>query len=42
MNKEDGGTIHVRKASRPEPMQKVIYEALGISLLPGKTIKTTI
>ena len=34
--------IHVRKSSRPEPRQQRIYNALGVSGLPGRTIKTTI
>ncbi|MFZ0258199.1 MAG: transposase [Gammaproteobacteria bacterium] len=40
LKREDGKTVHVRKASRPEPRQQVIYDALGISDRPGKTEKT--
>ncbi|MGC1951852.1 MAG: transposase, partial [Gammaproteobacteria bacterium] len=40
LKREDGKTLHVRKASRPEPRQQVIYDALGISDRPGKTEKT--
>lgn len=40
LKREDGKTVHVRKATRPEPRQQVIYDALGISNRPGKTEKT--
>lgn len=40
LKRADGKTVHVRKASRPEPRQQVIYDALGISDRPGKTEKT--
>ncbi|MES0447604.1 MAG: IS1634 family transposase, partial [Desulfobacterales bacterium] len=33
--------IYVRKSTRPEPMQQEIYNTLGVSHHPGKTIKTT-
>jgi len=36
----DGKTIHIRKATRAEPRQQVIYDALGISDRPGRTEKT--
>jgi transposase len=36
----DGKILHVRKASRPEPRQQRLYDALGISDRPGKTEKT--
>ena len=42
LKREDGKTVHVRKATRPEPRQQVIYDALGISDRPGKTEKTII
>jgi len=42
LKREDGKTVHVRKATRPEPRQQVIYDALGISDRPGKTEKTLI
>lgn len=38
----DGKILHVRKASRPEPRQLRIYEALGIPDRPGKTEKTAV
>ena len=38
----DGKTLHVRKASRPEPRQQRIYDALGILDRPGKTEKTVV
>ena len=31
--------VHVRKSTRPESRQQKIYSALGVNLLPGKTIK---
>jgi len=39
MNLEDGGVVHVRKTSKPEPMQKVIYDALDINSDPGGVVK---
>jgi transposase len=36
----DGKTLHIRKATRAEPRQQVIYDALGISDRPGWTEKT--
>jgi len=38
----DGKTLHVRKASRAEPRQQRIYDALGISHRPGKTEKNVV
>ena len=32
---KDGRTLHVRKATQPEPKLKSIYDALGIDPLPG-------
>jgi hypothetical protein len=42
MRTKDGCTVHVRKATKPEPWQKEIYVALEISGNPGKTVKTII
>ena len=42
LKRQDGKTVHVRKATRPEPRQQVIYDALGISGRPGTTEKTII
>lgn len=39
---EDGSAVHLRKASRAEPGQQRIYEALGVSALSGATQKTRI
>ncbi len=36
---EDGKVIHIRKSSRPEPHQKVIYDALNIASVPGRLVK---
>jgi hypothetical protein len=40
LKRADGKILHVRKASRPEPRQQRIYDALGISDRPGKTAQT--
>jgi transposase len=37
--REDGKVIHIRKSSRPEPHQKVIYDALNIASVPGRAVK---
>lgn len=42
LKRADGKTVHVRKASRPEPRQQTLYDALGISDRPGKTETTLI
>ncbi len=42
LKRADGKTLHIRKTSRPEPRQQVIYDALGISDRPGKTEKTIV
>jgi len=42
LKRADGRTIHVRWATRPEPRQQVIYDALGMSGRPGKTETTVI
>ena len=33
--REDGRTLHVRKATRAEAPQQVIYDALGVASAPG-------
>ena len=38
----DGATLHVRKATRAEPRQQAIYEALGLDPAPGGTRKTVV
>ena len=38
----DGRTLHVRKATRAEPPQQAIYDALGIDPAPGATRKTIV
>ena len=38
----DGRTLHVRKATRAEPSQQAIYEALGIDHAPGGIRKTLV
>ena len=38
----DGRTLHVRKATRAEPLQRAIYDALGIHPAPGGSRKTIV
>ena len=38
----DGRTVHVRKATRAEPPQQALYDALGIDAEPGGTRKTIV
>ena len=42
LKRADGRTLHIRKSTRPEPRQQVIYDALGLPDLPGKIEKTII
>lgn len=35
----DGSTWHIRKAMRPEPDERAIYDALGLDHHPGATLK---
>ena len=42
LRREDGKTIHLRKATNAEPRQSVIYKALEISAQPGGVKKTLI
>jgi len=42
LQREDGKTIHLRKATKAEPQQSVIYKALGISAFPGGVTKTVV
>ena len=42
LRREDGKTIHLRKATNAEPRQSVIYKALEISAQPGGIKKTLI
>ena len=37
--RQDGKVVHIRKSSRPEPHQKVVYDALNIASVPGRTVK---
>jgi transposase len=39
---EDGKTLHLRQATRAEPHQQVIYDALGISAQPGQIQRTLV
>lgn len=40
LKRQDGKTIHLRKATRAEPQQALIYHKLGISTQPGGIQKT--
>jgi len=42
LKRADGKTVHVRKATRAEPRQQRICDALGISDRPGRTEKTIV
>jgi len=42
MRCKNGGTVHVRKSTRPEQKQQEIYSALGLKSHPGTTVKTTL
>jgi len=39
---QEGTTLHIRKAARPEAWQQTIYTALGITSNPGGTRKTVL
>ena len=41
-SRADGRTLHVRKATRAEPPQQAIYDALGINPEPGATRKAIV
>lgn len=42
LRREDRQLYHIRKATRPEPHQQILYNALGLPHLPGKTEKPLI
>jgi transposase len=42
LKRADGATVHVRRSSRAEPRQQVIYDALGLASRPGDTEITVI
>ena len=42
LKRQDGKTIHLRKATQAEPQQAIIYNKLGISTLPGGIQKTLV
>jgi hypothetical protein len=42
LQREDGKIYHIRKATRPEPHQQMLYNALGLPHLPGTTEKRLI
>ena len=42
LQRRDGRTVHVRKASRPEPRQQEFYAALNLPANPGGTQQTVV
>lgn len=42
IRRDDGKVYHIRKATRPEPRQRVILDALGLPHCPGGTEKTLV
>jgi hypothetical protein len=40
MQCKTGGTVHIRKSSRPEPKQQEVYSILGEKSHPDETVKT--
>ena len=42
LHRDDGQIYHIRKVTRPEPHQQILYNALGLPHLPGKTEKMLI
>jgi len=42
MKQKDNKVIKIRKSSKTEPAHEVIYDALGLSYRPGRTVKTVI
>jgi len=42
MKCQNGETVHIRKSTRPELRQQFIYDALGLSHYPGRTIKKVV
>ena len=42
LKRRDGKTVHLRKASRPEPRQQAIHAALRLTANPGGMQQTTV
>ncbi len=42
LKREDGKTIHLRKATKADPQQSGLYKKLGISAQPGGVKKTLV
>lgn len=42
MKCQNGDMVHVRKSTKPEPRQQVIYDALNLAHYPGGTVKSVI
>jgi transposase len=39
---QNGDMVHVRKSTKPEPRQQIIYDALNLTHYPGGTVKTVV
>ena len=42
MKCQNGDTVHIRKSTRPEPRQQIIFDALGLSHYPGRIVRKTV
>ena len=42
LHRDDGQIYHLRQATRPGSHQQILYNALGLPHLPGKTEKTLV
>lgn len=42
MQCQNGTSVHIRKSTRPEPRQQVIYKAMNLTWNPGRTIKKVV
>jgi len=42
MQKDNGQMVHIRKSTRPEPRQQIIYDALNLPHYPGRTEKSVV
>lgn len=42
MKCQNGDMVHVRKSTKPEPRQQVIYDALNLAHYPGGTVKRVV
>lgn len=42
MQKDNGQMVHIRKSTRPESRQQIIYDALNLAHYPGRTEKSVV